>query len=229
MNWTAPVDIYCERIDPSFWAEPLNAVSNAAFIIAALWAAITAHKRGLKTPSIWLLITLAFCIGVGSFLFHTYAQTWAGLADTVPIWTFVATYILVCISLISGAPPRRVAVYAVIAIAVFTVIWLANDSPADYSNNVLPRPPSRFNGSEQYLPAVIAMLIFSTITMIRRHPIRYWFVAATVIFMISLGFRTYDMFVCANWPYGTHFMWHILNGTMIALLLQALIRHTQRT
>lgn len=32
--------LYCERAqDPSFWAEPLNAVSNAAFLIAAFVAA----------------------------------------------------------------------------------------------------------------------------------------------------------------------------------------------
>ena len=229
MNWTAPVDIYCERVDPSFWAEPLNAVSNVAFILAALWAAFAAQSRGIKSPAIWLLIALAFCIGIGSFLFHTFAQTWAGFADTVPIWSFVAAYVLTAIALIGGAPPSRIAIYVVIAVAIFTVVWLANDSGADYSENVLPRPPSRFNGSEQYLPAVIAMLIFSAITMTKRHPIRYWFLSATVMFLISLAFRTFDMSVCANWRYGTHFMWHILNGTMIALLLQALIRHTQRT
>ena len=36
MNWSQKVDIYCERTDFAFWSEPLNAVSNAAFVIAAL-------------------------------------------------------------------------------------------------------------------------------------------------------------------------------------------------
>lgn len=229
MNWTAPVDIYCERVDPSFWAEPLNAVSNAAFIIAALWAAITARQRGITKPAIWILIVLAFCIGVGSFLFHTFAQTWAGFADTLPIWTFVAGYTLVSISLIGGAPPGKIAIGVVVLVAIVTVAWLANDSGADYSQNVLPRPPSRFNGSEQYLPAIIAMVVISAVTFMRQHPIRYWFLAATLTFFTSLTFRTFDMALCNTWPYGTHFVWHLLNGTMIALLLQALIRHTQRT
>ena len=29
------IDIYCERIEPGLWAEPLNAITNLAFIIAA--------------------------------------------------------------------------------------------------------------------------------------------------------------------------------------------------
>ena len=28
------IDAYCERTDPSYWSEPVNAVTNAAFLIA---------------------------------------------------------------------------------------------------------------------------------------------------------------------------------------------------
>ena len=55
------------------------------------------------------------------------------------------------------------------------------------------------------------------------------FTAATVTFLISLTLRTFDMALCDVWPYGTHVFWHLLNGTMIALLLQALIRQITRT
>lgn len=226
MNWTAAVDIYCERVGPAFWAEPLNAVSNAAFILAALWAAFEAHKRKINQPAIWLLIVLATLIGIGSFLFHTFANTWSGFADTIPIWTFVASYTLVSIALVGGAPPRRIAVFVVVAIAIVTVLWLAKDSPEETRAALQPR--SRFNGSEQYLPAVIAMVIFCVLTQWRRHPIRWWFLAATATFMVSLSLRTYDIALCNVWPYGTHVFWHLLNGAMIALLLQGLIRNTKK-
>ena len=36
MTWTAPIDAYCERLDAGFWAEPLNAATNLAFILAAV-------------------------------------------------------------------------------------------------------------------------------------------------------------------------------------------------
>ena len=34
-SWFEPVDLYCERTDPGYWSEPLNALSNASFILAA--------------------------------------------------------------------------------------------------------------------------------------------------------------------------------------------------
>lgn len=228
MDWFAPVDIYCERLGPAFWAEPLNAWSNLAFIFASLWGVYEAQRRGLTHKAIWLLIVLAFCIGIGSFLFHTFATTWAGFADTVPIWTFVATYILASIALIGGAPPGRIAIGVIIVIAIITVITLANPAP-DPAENYGLQPRSRFNGSEQYLPAVIAMLIFTALTQYRQHPIRWWFTGATVMFLLSLTLRTFDLALCDVWPYGTHVFWHLLNGAMIALLLQALIRFQTRT
>ena len=34
-HWFTAVDHYCERIGAGLWSEPLNAVSNGAFLIAA--------------------------------------------------------------------------------------------------------------------------------------------------------------------------------------------------
>ncbi|SDT92452.1 hypothetical protein SAMN05428979_0445 [Stappia sp. ES.058] len=34
MDWTASVDAYCERVGTAFWAEPVNALTNAAFLVA---------------------------------------------------------------------------------------------------------------------------------------------------------------------------------------------------
>jgi len=38
MEWFEAVDGHCERVDAAFWSEPINVVTNAAFLIAALWA-----------------------------------------------------------------------------------------------------------------------------------------------------------------------------------------------
>jgi hypothetical protein len=65
LDWFQAVDIYCERTSTALWAEPVNAASNAAFILAALWAAFEARKRGLTQPILWLLITMAALIGAG--------------------------------------------------------------------------------------------------------------------------------------------------------------------
>jgi hypothetical protein len=44
--WSTPLDLYCERTDLSFWAEPVNALSNAAFLIAAAFAYRDWRTRG---------------------------------------------------------------------------------------------------------------------------------------------------------------------------------------
>lgn len=227
MDWHAHIDIYCERVEPSFWAEPLNAISNMAFFVAAAWGAYSARKEKITNPAVWFLIFLTFCIGTGSFLFHTHATVWAAIADTLPIWTFVGTYTLVCIWLVGWTASTRLAIGVFLLIALVAVLLLGNDSPAE--PNAAAQAPSRFNGSEQYLPAIIAMVFFSAVTMISKHPIRYWFLAATLTFFMALGFRTFDMAICDAFPYGTHYLWHILNGLMIGLLLQALIRNVKRT
>lgn len=102
-----PVDIYCERTSPAFWAEPANAITNLAFIAAAIWAYATARRRSEPNPLVWTLIALAAAIGVGSFLFHTVATVWAGLADMLPIWVFVALYSGVAASRLGGVRPGR--------------------------------------------------------------------------------------------------------------------------
>ena len=87
MDWTRTIDAYCERTDASLWSEPVNAVTNLAFIVAALimW------RRSFGIGRV--LAALLFLIGVGSGLFHTFATAWAATADTVPIIAFALVYI----------------------------------------------------------------------------------------------------------------------------------------
>lgn len=87
MDWTRAVDGYCERMGPEFWSEPMNAVTNAAFVLAAviLWQRTFGLGR--------VMCVILSVIGLGSFLFHTFAQPWAGVADVVPILLFVLVYI----------------------------------------------------------------------------------------------------------------------------------------
>jgi len=89
MDWTAQLDIYCERLAPGIWAEPINAVTNLAFVIAAI--AILPRLRGDR-PAMILAITIGL-IGLASGLFHTFATGWAALADSLSILLFVLIYL----------------------------------------------------------------------------------------------------------------------------------------
>ena len=79
------IDIYCERLEPGLWAEPVNAITNIAFFIAAFFALRLAKKENALNWRSGLLIALIFAMGVGSTLFHTFAVTWAMLSDVLPI------------------------------------------------------------------------------------------------------------------------------------------------
>ena len=223
MDWLAAVDIYCERTGPGFWAEPANALSNAAFVLASLWGALTARRLGNRAADAWMLIGLAAAIGLGSFLFHTLAVRWSELADTVPIWTFVAGFVLVAMHRLGGMEWGRVALWAVLVggAAVATISLLATGEGATTATPALPDP---LNGSGQYAPAVLALAVFALVTRRRLHPAAPWIAGCLAIFLVSLTFRTLDRDFCPALPLGLHFLWHLLNGLMIGLMLQMLLR-----
>ena len=89
MDLSKPIDIYCERLDIGIWAEPINAVTNAAFILAAIFMWL--RCKNLVEGRI--LSFILFSIGCGSFLFHTFGQTWAAILDVTSILIFILTYI----------------------------------------------------------------------------------------------------------------------------------------
>ena len=93
MVWARAVDLYCERTVASFWAEPVNAITNVAFLIAAAVAFVQWRRAGARDVPVLLLIMITAVVGVGSFIFHTVATQGAELFDTVPIAEFICGYL----------------------------------------------------------------------------------------------------------------------------------------
>lgn len=213
MGGSGKIDIYCERVDPSFWAEPLNAITNIAFIIAALiaWRASTGKRDALTV----VLILILVAIGIGSFLFHTIAESWAGAADTIPILLFILVYIYAATYRFFGAPLWAAVAAPLIFIAFaigFTMAW----------GSVLPS----INGSQGYFPVIVVLLGYGL--ALRAHPASGGLLLAAGIFAMSLVFRSIDEAVCGTLPIGTHFLWHIFNGILLGIVLVTFIRHGAR-
>ncbi|QTN35254.1 ceramidase domain-containing protein [Cognatishimia activa] len=209
MDLTAQLDGYCERIDPSFWSEPVNAITNAAFLIAALY--MWHRSRGL--PNAQALCAVLFAIGVGSFLFHTYATTWAAIADVTPIAVYVLLYIFLATrdfwgqnTLTSLGAVLLFFPYAYVTVPLFEMLPILNVSAG-------------------YGPVPLLILIYA-FGLRNRAPetARGLAIGATII-LISLTFRSLDMPVCENLPLGTHFMWHILNGIALGWMIEVYRRH----
>ncbi len=226
MYWSTEIDLYCERLSPLFWAEPINTLSNSVFVVAAVWGWYTATRKSKLDRSIKLLCILSAGISVGSFLFHTYANLWSSFADVIPIWSFIALYVTISVIKLTGKSPLRVGGIAAGVIAVVIgIIWIMSSGSATQTKE----STDLFNGSTQYTPALVALWFFSLVTIQKKLVIRPWILGAALVFTVSLVVRTMDLYLCELFPIGTHFLWHILNGLMIALLLQGLIRMNWRS
>lgn len=203
------IDIYCERVGQAFWAEPVNAVTNAAFVIAAIAAFVLARRRCVTQFAPYLLILLIAIIGTGSFLFHTFATHWAMLADVIPIMTFQLIFIYSYARHVMYSKYQDLlGIYAVFAILVL----LFGRLPQDW-----------LNGSLSYAPALIVLLSLSFWHMRNARAARWTLPSAALVFIVSITFRSIDMVVCPAWPLGTHFLWHTLNAVVLYLSVHAIL------
>jgi hypothetical protein len=205
------IDGYCERTDPSYWAEPVNAVTNAAFLIAAwiMWRRV----RGKGLPlAVWLVVILA-AIGVGSYLFHTYAQVWAAMADVVPIVLFILVYVFAATRDLLGMGPW-------ISFGV-TVLFVPYAAALAGLFALLPF----FAVSAFYWPVPILILVYALLLAFRHPATARGLAIGAVTLIVSLVFRSVDETLCPAVPHGTHFMWHILNGVMLGWMIEVYRRH----
>jgi hypothetical protein len=207
MNWAEPVNFYCERTSAAFWSEPVNALTNAAFLLAAIAAFVGWRRAGGRDLPALALIVLLVVIGFGSFAFHTLATRGAAYFDVVPIAVFIYGYLALALRRFLGLswPPTIVVLAGFIAIS-----------------RTLPRmvPLGTLNGSLDYAPALAAMLIMAGLVPARVRPA---VALAAAIFTVSLAFRTVDQAICGAFPLGTHFIWHLLNAAVLFVLLNAAI------
>ncbi len=215
MDWFAEVNSYCERTDPSYWSEPVNALTNLAFILAGL---ICLRRLGERADrGVRLLIGLLILIGIGSYLFHTHAQIWALLADVLPILGFILVYVHLATTRFLRAPVwaglLAAAAFLPYSMLVGTFVRaLAGD----------------LNGSVSYVPVPILIAAYALILRRRAPSTARGLAIGAAILTVSLVFRTVDTQVCTAFPIGTHFLWHILNALMLGWMIAVLLRHGDR-
>lgn len=211
MDWFAPIDAYCERLGPGFAAEPLNAATNVAFLMGAAVAWRYWRARPDRDGITFAFILLVAVIGVGSFLFHTFANGWSLLADVIPIAVFIYGFFALALFRFVGLRPA-LAVTGTIGFAVAAQIVERLTGPV-------------LGSSASYLPAVLALGGIGGVLRARRHGAGRWLLAAAAVFVLSLTFRTLDAPLCDAHPLGLHFLWHVLNAATLTLCLLAAIRY----
>lgn len=208
------VDLYCERVDPGLWAEPVNASTNLAFFLAA-WAIWSLARRAhALSAGTWLLIVVLVTIGIGSTLFHTFATTWARVLDAVPILLFQLSYLW----LYSRKIIKMRSGYAAGLLAAFLV--------AAYFGRQFPQI---LNGSLIYAPAFLLILGLGLYHYRAEKAERFAVLAAAGVFLAAIFFRSIDNAVCPSFPVGTHFLWHLLVPVVLYLFMRGLLLNLANT
>ena len=211
MEWTRAIDGYCERLDPSYWAEPLNAVTNLAFLIGAfvIWRRI----RGAGLPLATALVVILAVIGVGSYLFHTHATVWASTVDVIPIGVFILTYLFA-----ANRHYWQLPVWHALILTALFIPFAAATVP------LFAQIPD-LGSSAGYAPVPLLILIYAGLLHRRAPATARGMVLGALILIASLTFRTIDGPLCALIPVGTHFLWHLLNAVMLAWMIEVYRRH----
>jgi len=203
---------YCERVDASFFSEPLNALSNVFFVIAAYMSYRYMKEQRFELGakiSLYSLNVILVSIGIGSFLWHTIAQPWAMMADVIPITLFIYVYLFCFVYYILETKVG-------IAILILFLFSILNYAVENYLDDKL------LNGSIMYLPALLSLVVLAG--FYRKKEGSVFFVFVVILFVISLVFRSIDFLVCGYLSFGTHFLWHICNAMMLYMLMVLLMR-----
>ncbi|MBL8814915.1 MAG: ceramidase domain-containing protein [Planctomyces sp.] len=206
------LNIYRERSgDPAFWGEPVNAMTNSSFLIAAVFAMQLAIQRQALTTTTVTLISLAAMIGVGSFLFHTAVSPLTMWLDVIPIAILQTLFLwLACREMLSLGELRSAAVVTAVLLLSFALM-----------------PVHRLlNGSLFYAPSLVAFLWLGY-SLSQRSISEPWLVlSAAVCFYLAVTARTFDWIV--PWAVGSHYLWHMLNGVVVYLALRSWILHVSQ-
>ena len=203
-----PIDNYCERIDDSLWSEPLNFLSNVAFFLVA-WRLYHLAGKVEKEPARKALVYLsiiAALVGVGSSLFHSIPNLITQAADVFPIALFVTlcVYFYFRERADRGRPIRRSLTICILFILIFPLIGKITGLAAYLSHG------------EFYLgimPALASLVVFE-----ENKAKRIRLVAATLLFILAFSARTLDVYACAHFPLGTHFIWHLCCASVAYLI-----------
>jgi hypothetical protein len=153
-------------------------------------------------------------IGVGSFLFHSFATRWAAAADSIPILVFILVYLFLAV--------RNYLLLPIWASVVTTVMFV----PVSIAVGSITAPV--LGSSSGYASALLAIFIVGYLMLKRDRRIAHGLLITAGVFLVSIGFRMADGRACVTIPVGTHFIWHMLNAVVLYRLSVIFLKQQER-
>lgn len=199
--------LYCETGHPwLMMAEPVNTITNAFIIVAAILALREVRRARIGMPfDLALLLFLLFATGIGSFFWHAF-RTRAALAfDAIPGLLFLFVFAGLWFRVLFGNVAGVAGALGLIALSVGTTALWRHLTGGFYGMPMALAFAPAF-------ASVAAVGLFLTLTTAGRYG---WDVArlgavAIASAMTAATCRSIDLLVCREIPIGLHFVWHIL-------------------
>lgn len=190
--------LYCERgQSTTLLAEPINAVTNLAFLFFGWLAYRLVQKTDHSSKLLSSLPLLLSIVGIGSFIYHTDRNATTLLFDAVPIYVFMLTSLFLLLTKILR--DHRKSLLVLMSFIVVEVL-LTIVVPRDFLNN-----------SIRHIIAVCFMTILSFFLHQKYGPkILVTMLSVIALYATAIVFRSVDLLVCQAFFTGTHFLWHLL-------------------
>ena len=148
-------------------------------------------------------------IGISSFAFHTFSNSFTGSLDVLAIIIFMLIYLTKIYKNLLGLNILNSLTVAIL------VIFICVFSGFALRKTIL-------GASSFYFPILLQLLflnVYFNLKKFQQHYLKYFYYA-TLLFFISLTLRTLDKEICSLFPIGTHFLWHVLNAIFLFYIVK---------
>ena len=203
---------YCEKAISNGFFEPLNTITNLAFILAGILLFIQFRKKAHLDFKGILFSSLLIIIGFGSFIWHLYRNDTTLVADSIPIALFILFYLFFYLKFTTMKSLHLILLFIGFFVYTSVFTFLLNSK----SIYILE------NGGAGYFSAISYFFVLQIYNIFHRKAIIKSSIIIGIVFLISLCFRQIDMTVCEHISFGTHFIWHILNALSLYLFVKLL-------
>lgn len=210
-TWPPSTIAFCEARLCGFPAEPANAWSNLAYVLAGIYVLVWVRRH--RRRPLWPAGVTAIGIGIGSFAFHAFPTFYTEYADLVSMF-LLSTYMLaVQLFRVAGLTVRQaVGGYAVMLLVCCVSLWIHKDVGI-----------AIFGVQLAMATAIEGVLYLRHPTGLARPRYRdFWGLIG--VFLLSLTFWMLDLtgLVCDpdnHWLQG-HALWHVTNSTCLIWMVR---------
>ena len=208
-----PIPVNCERSNLGFFAEPLNAISNIAFIFAGFGVYQLLAKNRVQKIEYKAILILIFFVGFGSFLWHATRNFYALILDAVPVALSFAIITYIFLYKLIG---NKLIALLIALLLIPTRFFISSFAPTDSVSSLI----------RNLINATVFLVII--VWAFRKYGrIAFEGTIVLIIYLIAITMRGIDLQVCPTFNLGTHFLWHILNALAVYLAVKFLIKLEQ--